>query len=86
MKNLIIAIALLISGVTFAAESKEGFEPNPHGYWHCTAYAEGHGHDPHWSASATDWYSRQRASYKAMMRCERLTHHHCHDIHCHYHH
>lgn len=49
------------------------------GYWHCTAYADGHNigysfQDEHYS----------HAYYGAIDRCEAATHHHCHDVHCHF--
>ncbi len=51
------------------------------GYWHCTAYAEGHGHS--WGFSYRDVHYNH-AYYGAIQTCEQSTGHHCHDVHCHY--
>jgi len=54
---------------------------NALGVWHCTAYAEGHGHS--WGFDYYDVHYNH-AYYGAMQTCEYNTHHHCHDVHCHY--
>ena len=51
------------------------------GVWHCTAYAEGHGHS--WGFDYFDVHYNH-AYQGAMMTCEQQTHHHCHDVHCHF--
>lgn len=53
------------------------------GYWHCTAYAEGHGHSLGYSYSDVHY---SHAYNGAMRRCEASSGHHCHDVHCHYDH
>ena len=57
----------------------EGTDQHFH-YWHCTAYAEGHGHD--WGFDYRDRHYNH-AYWGAVRRCEYNTHHHCHDVHCH---
>lgn len=94
MKSFILA-ALLVSSVSVFADPFPGHHHPGHEHhhfytFHCTAYAEGHGHDPRYSASAeaSGHFAavvEQRARYQAMMRCEHRTGHHCHDIHCHQH-
>lgn len=64
-----------------AIESSTADETNALGYWHCTAYAEGHGHS--WGFDYRDIHYNH-AYYGAMNRCEQATQHHCHDVHCHY--
>lgn len=70
------------AGEHIAAEAPEaGVQDARAGYvWHCTAYAEGHGHD--WGFDYVDVHYNH-AYYGAMNRCEHATHHHCHDVHCH---
>ena len=79
-------VALLFGGTVSSADSPE-FIPEEkeatNGYWHCTAYAQGHGHS--WGYDYTDVHY-SHAYYGAMHRCESITHHHCHDVHCHYDH
>jgi len=58
-------------------------EANALGYWHCTAYPEGHGHTHGYSYYDVHY---SHAYWGAMQRCEQATHHHCHDVHCHYDH
>ena len=53
------------------------------GFWHCTAYPEGHGHHGGYSYSDVHY---SHAYNGAMQRCEQATHHHCHDVHCHFDH
>lgn len=66
-----------------AIDETLGATDAPNGYWHCTAYAEGHGHS--WGYDYRDIHYNH-AYYGAMQRCEYATHHHCHDVHCHYDH
>lgn len=102
MTKFILAAAFLFTGAVMAAPNHPGHpghghpgHGHGHGHhhlitYHCTAYAQGHGHDPRFSASASSsgyvaFLVEQRARAAAMNRCERRTGHHCHDIHCHQH-
>jgi len=59
----------------------EGIDQHFHRhYYHCTAYAEGHGHD--WGFDYRDVHYNH-AYWGAVRKCERATGHHCHDVHCH---
>ncbi len=49
-------------------------------YWHCTAYAEGHGQPLGYDYRDVHY---NHAYWGAVNRCERATGHHCHDVHCH---
>ena len=73
--------ALSLEDVLSAQESEASDSAANYGYWHCTAYAEGHGHS--WGFDYKDVHY-EHAYYGAMNTCEYNTHHHCHDVHCHY--
>ena len=88
MKKFMLVLGaslMLSSAVTFAQVRPHRPLPLPHnhGYWHCTAYPEGHGHTHGYSYRDVHY---NHAYYGAMNRCEAATHHHCHDVHCHFDH
>lgn len=69
--------ALSFEEILTARETEtQGF----HSYWHCTAYAEGHGHDLGYDYTDVHY---EHAYHGAIQTCESATHHHCHDVHCH---
>ncbi len=87
MKNLMLALGfgLMLSSAVGFAQVPQSLQPllTQHGVWHCTAYPEGHGHTQGYSYVDAHY---NHAYYGAMNRCEAATHHHCHDVHCHFDH
>ena len=78
-----VAAAPSLEEIEVASQSQNEDGEWARGSWHCTAYPEGHGHHDGYSYSDVHYSHAYRG---AMRRCERATHHHCHDVHCHYDH